>query len=416
LLLLLVRLGMASLRLTVNAQVVTCGDSFLVRQSQGTEAVLKIGKVPVNKGIQSKEDEKDITESSNISCSAVCPNNNLLALCDESKQVTLWKLPEAELISQRNLQRRATRALFTQDSKGLLVADKSGDVYLFSTEKEKEGELLLGHLSMLLDLRITLDSKFVITADRDEKIRVSNFPNSYNIHNYCLGHGDFVTSLGILSEDLLLSGSGDGTVRVWRFLEGTEVARREVCHDIDQESVNGSNGAAEEKKVEEKNDRRVAAPSQAAVVSVLCLRSSLFLVQVENFSGLLLYGLNFGMLESKAGISLKQTIPITSSILDYDFEPSSDTVHILLKKDSSVEVETFKIECSKLVKDATYSFSDLKQTDFFDPVKDFEKSNLENLHKRWFDNVKDYMEKKESRKEEMKRKDPPPAKKLKPEN
>ena len=280
--------------------MVTCGDSFLVRQSQGTEvnnisspafhpiqnfsqAVLKIGKVPVNKGIQSKEDEKDIKESSHISCSAVCPNSNLLALCDESKQVTLWKLPEAELISQRNLQRRATRALFTQDSKGLLVADKSGDVYLFSTEKEKEGELLLGHLSMLLDLRITLDSKFVITADRDEKIRVSNFPNSYNIHNYCLGHGDFVTSLGILSEDLLLSGSGDGTVRVWRFLEGTEVARREVCHDIDQESVNGSNGAAEEKKVEEKNDRRVAAPSQAAVVSVLCLRSSLFLVQVIQY-------------------------------------------------------------------------------------------------------------------------------------
>ena len=138
--------------------------------------------------------------------------------------------------------------------------------------------------------------------------------------------------------------------------------------------------------------------------------------QVENFSGLLLYGLSFGMLESKAGISLKQTIPITSSILDYDFEPSSDTVHILLKMDNAVVVETFKIECSKLVKDATYSFSDLKQTDFFDPVKDFEKSNLENLHKRWFDNVKDYMEKKESRKEQMKRKDPPPAKKLKPEN
>jgi len=407
---------MASLNLTTNVQVVTCGESFLVRQSYGAEAVVKIGKVPVKKEVQSKEDEKDIEESSNISCSAVSSNSNLLALCDESKQVTLWKLPEAELISQRNLQRRATRALFTQDSKGLLVADKSGDVYLFSTEKEKEGELLLGHLSMLLDLRITLDSKFVITADRDEKIRVSKFPNSYNIHNYCLGHGDFVTSLGILSEDLLLSGSGDGTVRVWRFLEGTEVARREVCHDIDQESVNGSNGAAEEKKVEEKNDRRVAAPSQAAVVSVLCLRSSLFLVQVENFSGLLLYGLNFGMLEGKAGISLKQTIPITSSILDYDFEPSADTVHILLKMDSSVVVETFKIECSKLVKDATYSFSDLKPTDFFDPVKDFEKSNLENLHKRWFDNVKDYMEKKESRKEEMKRKDPPPAKKLKPEN
>ena len=28
--------------------------------------------------------------------------------------------------------------------RGLLVADKSGDVYLFNTEGEKEGQLLLG--------------------------------------------------------------------------------------------------------------------------------------------------------------------------------------------------------------------------------------------------------------------------------
>ena len=80
------------------------------------------------------------------------------------------------------------------------------------------------------------------------------------------------------------------------------------------------------------------------------------------------------------------------------------------------DVETYKMDCSKLVKESVHSFSDLKQADFFDSVKDFEKSNLENLHKRWFDNVKDYMEKKESRQEQMKRKDPPPAKKLKPEN
>jgi len=278
----------------------------------------------------------------------------------------------------------------------------------------------LGHLSMLLDLRISLDSKYVITADRDEKIRVSSFPNSYNIHNYCLGHGDFVTSLGILSDDLLLSGSGDGTVRVWRFLEGAEVAKREVCNDIEEEMIESANGDVEDKVEaiddQEKNERRVAPPSQAAVVSVLCLRSSLFLVQVENFSGLLLYGLNFGMLKGKAGISLKQTISFSSCLLDYDFEPSSETLHILLKKDTSVVVETYKMDCSKLVKESVHSFSDLKQADFFDSVKDFEKSNLENLHKRWFDNVKDYMEKKESRQEQMKRKDPPPAKKLKPEN
>ena len=122
------------------------------------------------------------------------------------------------------------------------------------------------------------------------------------------------------------------------------------------------------------------------------------------------------MLKGRAGISLKQTIPLSSCLLDYDFEPSSETLHILLKKETSVVVETYKMDCSKLVKESVHSFSDLKQADFFDSVKDFEKSNLENLHKRWFDNVKDYMEKKESRQDQMKRKDPPPAKKLKPEN
>ena len=42
------------------------------------------------------------------------------------------------------------------------------------------------------------------------------FPNSYTIHSFCLGHRDFVTSLSLLSDSLLVSGSGDGTVRIWR--------------------------------------------------------------------------------------------------------------------------------------------------------------------------------------------------------
>lgn len=35
---------------------------------------------------------------------------------------------------------------------------------------------------------ITKDQKFLITADRDEKIRISHFPNAYNIETFCLGH------------------------------------------------------------------------------------------------------------------------------------------------------------------------------------------------------------------------------------
>ena len=67
------------------------------------------------------------------------------------------------------------------------------------------------------------------------------------------------------------------------------MAKREVCNDVEEEVI----GSATEKLEvadQEKNERRVGAPSQAAVVSVLCLRSSLFLVQVNNRDGVLLQG------------------------------------------------------------------------------------------------------------------------------
>ena len=49
---------------------------------------------------------------------------------------------------------------------------------------------------MLLDIKLSKCGKFIITCDRDEKIRVSHYPNAYNIHNFCLGHTDFVTCIG----------------------------------------------------------------------------------------------------------------------------------------------------------------------------------------------------------------------------
>ncbi len=73
------------------------------------------------------------------------------------------------------------------------AADKSGDVYEFSVRDDGPGRLLLGHLSMLLGVALSRDEKYIITCDRDEKIRVSHYPNAYSIHNYCLGHKDFVT-------------------------------------------------------------------------------------------------------------------------------------------------------------------------------------------------------------------------------
>jgi tRNA (guanine-N(7)-)-methyltransferase subunit TRM82 len=88
-----------------------------------------------------------------------------------------------------------------------------------------EHKLLLGHVSMLTDLCYAtqeVDGKqraYIITADRDEHIRVSRGPpQSHIIEGYCLGHTEFVSKiLAIPETDLLISGGGDDWLGVWEW-------------------------------------------------------------------------------------------------------------------------------------------------------------------------------------------------------
>ncbi|KAI0486206.1 hypothetical protein F4859DRAFT_502530 [Xylaria cf. heliscus] len=87
-------------------------------------------------------------------------------------------------------------------------------------------EVLLGHVSMLTNVIVGKDTKdrpYIITADRDEHIRVSRgIPQSHVIETYCLGHKSFVNALCIHDSrfGILVSGGGDNELFVWNWLDG----------------------------------------------------------------------------------------------------------------------------------------------------------------------------------------------------
>uniref|UniRef100_A0A8C4PZP5 Uncharacterized protein n=1 Tax=Eptatretus burgeri TaxID=7764 RepID=A0A8C4PZP5_EPTBU len=59
-------------------------------------------------------------------------------------------------------------------------------------------------------LAFSVDGKLLLTADRDEKVRVSNSLKPHDILGYCLGHKQFVSRVLVLSNHpkWLVTGSG----------------------------------------------------------------------------------------------------------------------------------------------------------------------------------------------------------------
>lgn len=109
--------------------------------------------------------------------------------------------------------------IFTPDD-NLIVADKFGCVFMFPMDDDTAGCLLLGHFSLICDMEINED--YIITADRDEKIRVSRRKTPYVIESFCLGHSQFVSRLSWIDDyQKLVSGGGDMKLMVWDVTTGT---------------------------------------------------------------------------------------------------------------------------------------------------------------------------------------------------
>ncbi|ETS86589.1 hypothetical protein PFICI_00417 [Pestalotiopsis fici W106-1] len=196
-------------------------------------------------------------------------------------------------LSQRCMPKRPCDLAVTSDDKTILVADKFGDVYslpLIQTEELVEGaatpkgyqpmpskgadnltvhtqrnlkalidqerqrqsnpqpktkeapkfvhELLIGHVSMLTAIAVGASANgkpYILTADRDEHIRVSRgIPQAHVIENFCLGHKSFVNALCLPRPDVLVSGGGDDELYVWDWLNGTLKGKTDLLGPVKQ--------------------------------------------------------------------------------------------------------------------------------------------------------------------------------------
>ncbi|KAJ8487386.1 hypothetical protein ONZ45_g14363 [Pleurotus djamor] len=180
----------------------------------------------------------DLLKSGPIRCAALSSSGKYLATAGDDKLLKVWELEGLKLLNHRELPKRPTNMLFTE-SDDILVSDKFGDIFrytlhprtdlpkvskdaLSSHENPSGGDLILGHTSFLTAFTLSHDRQYIITADRDEHVRVSWYPKGFNIEMYCLGHEKFVSALHIpeFEEATLVSGGGDPVLKVWDWMSG----------------------------------------------------------------------------------------------------------------------------------------------------------------------------------------------------
>nr|XP_057938493.1 tRNA (guanine-N(7)-)-methyltransferase non-catalytic subunit wdr4 [Doryrhamphus excisus] len=323
------------------------------------------------------------TESDKVLAFTISPSGKLLALTDDSKRLVLFRCEHSwQCVSIRWLVRRGTSLVFTSAEDEVLVADKSGDVYSFSVvDQEREGELKMGHLSMVLAVTLSLNDKYIITADRDEKIRVSHLSSPYNIQSFCLGHQQFVSSLLVPSghPHWLLSGSGDGTMKLWDITSGKKL------HSWDLKPLEEGLGSHSEKKL---TVCQITSSPDGCHIAVQC----------DRVSTIQFFMLDQDDEEKKFVPHSRLSLPFCP--LDMTFDPQGRLW--VLMDSCETPLQVYKLEQSSWKCEA--ESPELKRvSEAFKPhwqsldASTRTTSRFEHLHKATFDNMTEYLEKKQHR-------------------
>ncbi|KIH64243.1 hypothetical protein ANCDUO_05445 [Ancylostoma duodenale] len=202
--------------------------------------------VPLPKKNSSEENTKDsknngIGDSScQVLCSAVSNCGSVLAVGTSEKTAVIIDSKSLQLRRAFRIPKAPTSITFDKDNTHVVIGDRAGHVCRYTVEASQksgyvdmngedspyEGEPLSSAISMVLDVAISQDGRYLLAADRDEKIRVSRYPQAFVVQSFCLGQSAYVGSLAVHGDHVFSSG-GDSIVYEWDVESGKPVAQSE---------------------------------------------------------------------------------------------------------------------------------------------------------------------------------------------
>ncbi|XWS76381.1 hypothetical protein CRYUN_Cryun01aG0171400 [Craigia yunnanensis] len=189
-------------------------------------------------------------------------NGKLFVSAGDDKLVKVWSTESWRCISTVCSEKKVSAVAVGNDGFHVCFADKFGVVWVVNLPgvdgaevplNKKAVPFLAHYCSIITSLEFSPDGRFIISADRDFKIRVTIFPKksldgAHEIQSFCLGHMEFVSCLAFIctsdcSQGILVSGGGDSTVRMWDIISGSLLDTCEVgakAGQLNSDSIEGN--------------------------------------------------------------------------------------------------------------------------------------------------------------------------------
>ncbi|GMR42643.1 hypothetical protein PMAYCL1PPCAC_12838 [Pristionchus mayeri] len=218
-----------------------------------TVDVLPISKaVPLstNSDGTEKKEQLKFHDAFQVLATSFANKSNLVAVGTTAKTVVIFEVQGDSLVERRTFRipKTPTALVFDREDAFIVVADRAGVVRKYSVEvsaKENkehideddadetdfEGDFICSAISMMLDVKFSSCGKYLLVTDRDEKMRVHRYPQTFVLHQLCMAHKDYVNTVctaAVGEKQLAFTAGGDGVIIAWDYVEGVEVGRSET--------------------------------------------------------------------------------------------------------------------------------------------------------------------------------------------
>ncbi|KMT10185.1 hypothetical protein BVRB_5g119460 [Beta vulgaris subsp. vulgaris] len=212
---------------------------------------LRIFNLAKNCCVSLVDESKEILHRDSIRDVRFSETGKLLVSAGDDKLVKIWSTETWQCLCTVNSEKRVSAVAISKDEQYVGFADKFGVVWIVDLEgiaenqpvSNKKAVAIFGHYcSIVTSLEFSPDGHFIVSADRDFKIRVSVFPKNplkgvHEIQSFCLGHSEFVSCLTFVNnsdfpQGFLVSGSGDSTVCLWNVTSGSLLCTHEVGREL----------------------------------------------------------------------------------------------------------------------------------------------------------------------------------------